>query len=230
MVLGDDKVVHHAGIGRLETFEARRLAGGVDRSVGEGRRQRTRGVVAEEHELAGDRVDLRMRREAAGDATLIIVIAARCQRARLDLGRQMRFFQREQLAGMKDDVGVGDAAVGEVLRGIRQLAAEAAEQRAACIVLGQPFRRADPAVAIAGAAVLEVEGVQHAVADEPVRTRRIELRIGTVAIEHAIQIARQFPDDFEEWRIGFEWNRTEVVAALGDGVVLHGVSLPIFTS
>ncbi|GEC43889.1 hypothetical protein BJA01nite_15310 [Bradyrhizobium japonicum] len=72
--------------------------------------------------------------------------------------------------------------------------------------------------------------MQHAVADEPVRTGRIELRIGTVAIEHAIQIARQFPDDFEEWRIGFEWNRTEVMAAFGNCVMLHGVSLPIFTS
>src|SRR5205807_10016718 len=51
------------------------------------------------------------------------------------------------------------------------------------IVLSQPFWRADPAVAIAGAAVLEVKGVQHAVADEPVRAGRLELRIGAVAIE-----------------------------------------------
>ena len=36
MVFGDDEVVHHAGIGRLETLEARRLAGRVDRAVGEG--------------------------------------------------------------------------------------------------------------------------------------------------------------------------------------------------
>ena len=92
-----------------------------------------------------------MRGEGAGDAVLIVLIAAGCERARLDLGRQMSFFQREQLAGMEDDVGVGDAAVGEMGGRIRQLAAEAAEQGAAGIVLGEPFRRADPAVAVGGA-------------------------------------------------------------------------------
>lgn len=167
-----------------------------------------------------------MRGEAARDTALIIVIAAGCERARIDLSRQMGFFQRKQLAGMEDDVGVGDAAVGEILRRIRQLAAEAPEQRAAGIVLGQPFRRTDPAIAMAGAAVLEVKGVQHAVADEPVRAGRVELRIGAVAIERAVQFARQFTDDFQEGRVGLERNRTEVVAAFGNGVLLHGVSLP----
>jgi hypothetical protein len=171
-----------------------------------------------------------VRRKAAGDAALIVVITARRQRARLYLGRQMRLFQREQLAGMEDDVGVGDAAVGEISRGIRQLAAEAAEQSAAGVVLGKPFRRADPAVAIAGASVLEVEGVQHAVADEPVRAGRFELWVGAVAIERAVQFPRQFADDLEERRIGLERDRRDIVAALGGGVVLHGISLPIFTS
>src|SRR5260370_314590 len=71
-----------------------------------------------------------------------------------------------------------------------QLAAEAAEQRAAGVMLGLPFRGADTAVAVAGAAVLEMEGVQHAVADEPVRARRVELRIGAIAVERALELAR----------------------------------------
>lgn len=68
--------------------------------------------------------------------------------------------------------------------------------------------------------------MQHAVADEPVRAGRVELRIGAVAIERAVQLARQFTDDFQEGRVGLEGNWTEVVAAFGNGVLLHGVSLP----
>lgn len=72
--------------------------------------------------------------------------------------------------------------------------------------------------------------MQHAVADEPVRAGRVELRIGAVAIERAVQVARQLTDDFQEGRVGLERDWTEVVAAFGNGVLLHGVSLPIFTS
>ena len=77
VIFGDDEVVHHAGIGRGEALEARHHARRVDRSEGEGRGQGASGIVAEEHELSGDGIDLRMRREAAGDAALIIVVAAR---------------------------------------------------------------------------------------------------------------------------------------------------------
>src|ERR1700692_4090531 len=99
-----------------------------------------------------------MRGEGAGNAALIVAIAAPVERAGFDLGRQMAFLQREQAPGMEDDVGIGDAAVGGCgFRRIRQLAAEAAEKRAAGVMLGLPFRGADPAVAIAGAAVFEME-------------------------------------------------------------------------
>src|SRR6266403_3222899 len=145
-----------------------------------------------------------MRGEGAGDGSIIVAVATPVQRARLDLGRQVALLQREQASSMKDDAGIGDAGVldGRSWR-IRQLAAEAAEQRATGIVLGLPFRGADPAVAVTGAAVLEMEGVQHAVADEPVRARRLELRLGTVAVKRAVEFARQFAHDLEMWRVAF---------------------------
>ena len=87
-----------------------------------------------------------------------------------------------------------------------QLATEAAEQCAAGVVLGQPFRRADPAVAIGGAAVLQMERVQHAVADEPVRAGRVELGVGTVTIERAVELARQVAGHFQKWCVAFEGN------------------------
>ena len=77
-------------------------------------------------------------------------------------------------------------------------------------MFGLPFRGANPAVAVAGAAVLEMEGVQHAVADEPVCARRLELRIGTVAIERAVEFARQFAHDLEMWRVAFKRNRRQI--------------------
>jgi hypothetical protein len=138
----------------------------------------------------------------------------------------MRLFERKELARVENDVGVGDTAVGQMRRRVRHLAPEAAEQRPAGIVLGEPFWRADPAIAIARAAILEVKGVQHTVADEPVRVGHIELRIGAVAIERAVQLARQFADDFEERRVGLERDRRAICRGLGEGLLLHGYVLP----
>ena len=67
---------------------------------------------------------------------------------------------------VEDDVGVGHpAAVLTQHAGIgRRWIAERAPQRPAGRVLGLPFRRAHIAVAVGDLAVLDVEGVDHAVA------------------------------------------------------------------
>src|ERR1700739_390628 len=101
MFLSDDEIVHHAGIGCLEAVETRYRAGGADRSEGEGRGEGTRGVVAEEHHLARERIDLRMRGERSGDAAGIIAEAAGLERAGLDLGRQVRFLQRQEASAVE---------------------------------------------------------------------------------------------------------------------------------
>jgi hypothetical protein len=49
-----------------------------------------------------------------------------------------------------------------------------------------------------------MEGVQHAVADEPVGARRVELRIGSIAIERAVELARQLALDSEVRRVAFK--------------------------
>ncbi len=168
-----------------------------------------------------------MRGEGAGDGVAIVAVAAGGEAARLDLGRHVAFFERQQPASVKHHIGVGDAAVLRRAGGhVRELAAEAAEQCTAGVVFGQPFRRAHPAVAIAGATVLDMEGVQHAVADEPVRAGRLELRVGAIAIERAMQLARQFALDLEERRIGLHRYRREI-AAFGADVVgaLHRILL-----
>ena len=121
-------------------------------------------------------------------------------------------------------------SVHDVAGASGSLRAEAAEQRAAGIVLGLPFRGADPAVAIAGAAVLEMEGVQHAVADEPVRAGRLELRVGAVAIERAVELARQFARDFQERRVAFHRDRRQIgPGRLGRHLVEHRTLPPIIS-
>src|SRR6187399_1406977 len=110
-----------------------------------------------------------MRSEGPGDSAIIVAVAAPVQRARLDLGRQVAFLEREQASGVEDDVGVGHPAIRAGGCGsIGQFStAEARKQRAAGVVFGLPFWSANPAVAVTGAAVLEMEGVQHAVSEEP---------------------------------------------------------------
>ncbi len=144
MMFGDDEVMHHAGIGCLEAVEPRHHAGCIDGSEGKRRRQRSCGVVAEEHHLAVDGIDLRMRGERSGDAAVIVAIAAPVQRAGLDLGRQVAFLQREQASAVKNDVGIGDAAVlGNRGGRIGQFSAEATEQ-------ARGRRRARPAISACG--------------------------------------------------------------------------------
>ena len=78
MIFGDDEVMHHAGIGRLEAIEPRHRAGCIDGSKGEGGGERPAGVIAEEHHLAGDGIDLGMRGERPGNAAAVIAVAAAC--------------------------------------------------------------------------------------------------------------------------------------------------------
>jgi hypothetical protein len=42
-----------------------------------------------------------------------------------------------------------------------------------------------------GARNSKMEGVQHAVTDEPVRTGHLELRVGAIAIERAVELTQQ---------------------------------------
>src|SRR5260370_31104595 len=100
-----------------------------------------------------------MRGERACDGAIKVAVAAPVQRARLDLGRQVAFLQRQQASGVEDDVGVGHPTIRAGSRGsIRQFStAEAAKQRAAGVVFGLPFCGAYPAVAGTGAALLPMK-------------------------------------------------------------------------
>src|ERR1700744_6570830 len=96
-------------------------------------------------------------------------------------------------------------------------------------MLGLPFRGADPAVAVTGAAIFEMESVQHPVADKPVRARRFELRIGAVAIERAVELARQFADDLQKRRVTFHRDRGLIGYGRARGcLLLHSIAPSVY--
>jgi len=189
----DHEIVNHAGVRRIEAIQPRHLADLVDNAEGHILSEElfARHVTEEQH-LAGFRIDLGVGGEAVGIAR-VREIALRSKRACIDFKRLMTFFERKQLARVIENVGVGDAGVFSDHRRIAcHRIAEGAEHRLACRVFQFPFRRADPAVAVAHFAVLNVEGMQHPVARKPmiVLVARIELRVGAGAIEAARQFAR----------------------------------------
>src|ERR1700746_1771583 len=51
---------------------------------------------------------------------------------------------------------------------------------------------------VGGAAVLQMKGVQHTVADKPVGGRRLELRVRAVPVQRAVELARQFAGHLQE--------------------------------
>ena len=154
-----------------------------------------------------------------GPAELVAegLVAFRHQARRIERERRMRFLERQKLAAVPDDVGVGD---GRVERhhprvGVARVA-EGAGEAFALLVLDLPLGRAHPAVLVGDVAVLDVEGVDHAVAAEPVvRPARRELRVGAVAVERAQELLRHLAGDLQVSRIGLGVHRAVIAAQEG---------------
>ena len=133
----------------------------------------------------------------AGELAREVVGAQRLERHRIERVRRAALPEREQSARVPDDVRVGgvrrragDAQVAGCQVG------DAAEERLARRALVREARRAHPAIAVGGPAVAQAEGVDHAVAVEPVvAAARRELRIRAVAVERSVQLARQLALD-----------------------------------
>src|SRR4051812_19711411 len=102
---------------------------------------------------------------------------------------------------MIDDVDIRRARVDVGRPRIRWFAIAIKEQSSG-LVLRMPLWCANPAVAITSATAIfvrfEKEGVDHAVAEEwKIRTLRVELAVGSVAIISAGDRVRNPPDDFQ---------------------------------
>jgi hypothetical protein len=168
-------------------------AGAIGDVVFEKRRKRR---VAEEQHLAGFRIHLRMRGHRSAQLAGEIVQADGLERPGRHLCRQRGLDQRQQLAGVKDDVGVGRDLEARLLAG-RDLQ-QTREQRLARGALLFETVALHPAIAVRGAAFTQRDGVDHAVAVEPVvAAGRLVRRIGSVAVEGPVQLAWDGPDHLE---------------------------------
>ena len=220
VVIGRDKIVHHhrqSGVdwARLEQLAV--AARAIPRDV---RRER---LVAEEQQVAGDWIELRMRRHRTLQLAAEVEQADSLERERLELVRRRGLEQREQAIGVSNDVGVGGVLERRhVRRHLARVAKQSAEERASLLHLGLEAVGADVAIAISGAAVAQDEGVDHAVAVEPmVAAERLEVRVGPDAIERAVELARELAFDFEIEGVALFAPRCVVAGQVWVGCVVH---------
>ena len=140
-------------------------------------------------QLTGIRVALRMRGVAARQRSVEVARADRVEFVgELDVG-DAGFDQREGLSGMPDHVGVRTDTGQPEVTGRRLLAERL-----------RGLRTTHPSVAVPlGLAVADADAVHHAVADEPVIERGIDLadRVRAVAQVPAVEIVRNRPDHLE---------------------------------
>src|SRR5207245_5443459 len=137
--------------------------------------------VAEEEHLAGLGVHLRVRGHGAGEPPVEVELAERLQGARLHARREGGLHQREEAAGVPDDVRV--AGVLEARRLARVDVEEPGEESAARGALLLETGGQHVAVPVVRASVAERDGVDHAVAVEPViAPGRLEGGVGAVTV------------------------------------------------
>ena len=191
-VFGQEKCVHQRIVRHVDDFGLAHFARGIDDIIADLRRpHRTVDPGAQIDQFAGRMIDLWVRRKGRGDDAVIMFLAQRLQRARVELDRGRPLHQREQLAAMNDNVcvrGVVAFALHRRVGGHR--VAEHPEQTLARRLFQLEFLGPHPAIDHRGAATLDMKSINHAVAVEPVivaLARRIE-RFGAVTIKDADQI------------------------------------------
>ena len=149
-------------------------------------------------------------------ALILLRIPQRVEASLLHLEGHMPLFQRQELARMSHDVGIGDTAILASRQRISAHRVEASKQGSTMLIFELPFRRSDITVLVADLAVFDPKGVDHAVAGEPVivAVPRLELRVGTSAIKGAIQLLRDLAGDLGD-KIVFGADRREVSGQIG---------------
>ena len=152
MVSGDVPIVHHHRIGQIDGFSLDHLSGAVDTVIGQVRRAGE--LIAKEQELARFWTFARMGGHGPGQLAAVIMRAQRIEIA-IHRPRQVGLFQRQPLARMANDVGIGR-------RGCR--IEHARHHGHVSLIIG----RADIAVAIVRLTVFELDRMEHTIAREPV--------------------------------------------------------------
>ena len=170
--------------------------------------------IGESDKLAVLGIDLRMGGEAAFDGrgknAAKGVISDGVERAG-QLEGEVGFFQRQELARVVDDMRIGHAEVfaDHARIGLGRIA-EPSEKGLACFPFQLEPRRANPAIAVSGAPILQRKGMHHAVAPEPViMAARGELRVRAIAVERAVERFRNVAGHGEIGQVALDEDRRE---------------------
>ncbi len=209
------EVVHHRGPGDVEVLGGGELTGGVHHVVAEERW--TEHVHAEEDQLTGDGIHLGVGGHGRRQRAVEIVDPGPTEVGREGV-REPGLDQGQCGPGVADDVGVGRTVDGLGRSG----------RRHGGHLFGQG-PGADPPVAVAGGlAAGQGDGVDHAVAREPVvvgRVGRWRHRVGTVAQQAPLQIGRDHAGQLEFVVVGpFLEHRGEVAFEIR---IHHGPCPPV---
>ena len=229
-MLGDDEVVHHHRGGDVEHRLMHERTGGVDDVVADDRFEHR---VGEEEHLAGAGVEAGVGGHGTAQPSVEGVLADGVELGG-DLGGQTTLPERQVLAGMADDVGVGGVlhrtGVADQ-RGVGHVhdIAQAGIHRPTETDLGAQPPGADPTVAIRGGAVGELDAVQHAVAVEHVvATDGVEHGVRAVAHERTAQTRRERAGDAESGDVVLGGDGEQVAGEIGlviDGDDMSGVEI-----
>src|SRR5438093_582330 len=189
----DREIVDHRGPGDVDHLAAHEPSVAVGDVVLEPGRE---GRVAEEEHLARLGVHLRMRGHGPDQPPVEVELAERLEGARLHARREGGLHQREQSPGVPHDVRV--AGVLEAWRLARVDVEEPREEPAAGGALLLQAGAQHVAVAVVRAPIGERDGVDHAVAVEPVvAPGRLEGRVRSVAVVGAVQLPGNPAADLE---------------------------------
>ena len=179
------EVVNHRRLRQRDVHRARQLTLRVGDVCAQ---KRGPEIVAEEDQLAGLGIDLRMRRHVADELPVVVALAPRVE-VRVQLVGVTHLAERQDLPGVTDHVHVADADVQHQRR-----------LRIGCRLLaGDLFKgpRAHPTVAVAAClAAFEVNRVDHPVTQEPVMVvTRVHGGVRSLPQQTTVELLRQAPGD-----------------------------------
>ena len=197
-VLGDNEIMNHGRIrGRDNQCLGQDSLGVhlVNRHICS---ERASSHVGKENHFAGNRINLGVSCHRGMQLASECPGPNRVQRIRINLVRRVAFLYREQTTGVPEHRSIRQALfINQHEVTVLRLTIERVhrvDDSPTLFILNIPLGGTDPSVAIVDYAILDVEGVNHAVSrKQVVVAARLESLIGAIAIERAIEICGHFP-------------------------------------
>ena len=210
---GDADVVRDVRVGKLDRLD---LHGAPRARDAIAIVRTTKGIEGEEDQLAGARIDLGMRRHARQIGHARARGAERLERGNAERHRRAREpTRREQLLIPHDEIGVR-RVLRAALTALDGRLVQAAPERPSGFALAQERWRVNPPISVRNAAILDMNGVHHPVAVEPMMPRRRrERRIARIAEKRPLEPLGKRAFDLQIEGLGLAADEAVLVAEVG---------------